>query len=106
MFTPRHSVLVGARDVTLQYIADYMPVWQDFGRPVIDRTGLAVTYDFSLESVPESNDPSPPDSDAQLDTGAPNFLAALKEQLGLKLRPTKADIPIVVIDHLEHPSPN
>jgi uncharacterized protein (TIGR03435 family) len=106
MFTPRHSVLVGARGVTLQYIASYMPQWQGFGRPVVDRTGLAGMYDFSLDSIPESNDTSTPGTDAQLDTGAPNFLAALKEQLGLKLQPTKARVQIVVIDHVEQPSPN
>lgn len=106
MFTPHHSVLVGARGVTLQYIASYIPQWQGFGRPVVDRTGLAGMYDFSLDSIPESNDTSPPGTDAQLDMGAPNFLAALKEQLGLKLQPTRARIQVPVIDHVEQPSPN
>jgi uncharacterized protein (TIGR03435 family) len=106
MFTPRHSILVGARGVTLQYIADYIPQWQGFGRPVVDRTGLAGTYDFSLDSVPENTGPSIPGTDADLDTGAPNFLAALKEQLGLKLQPTRARVQVLVVDHVEQPSPN
>jgi uncharacterized protein (TIGR03435 family) len=106
IFTPRHSILVGARGVTLQYIADYIPQWQGFGRPVVDRTGLAGTYDFSLDSVPENTSPSIPGTDADLDTGAPNFLAALKEQLGLKLQTTRARVQVLVVDHVEQPSPN
>ncbi len=106
IISPHQSLLVGARDVTLQYIATYMPMCQDFGRPVVDRTGLTGTYDFSLNSMPESDDPSTPSTDAQLDTEAPTFLAALKEQLGLKLRPTRARIQVMVIDHVERPSPN
>jgi uncharacterized protein (TIGR03435 family) len=106
MFTPRHSVLVGARGVTMQYIANYIPQWQGLGRPVVDRTGLAGTYDFSLDSVPDRNDPSPSSTDAQLDAGVPTFLEAMKEQLGLKLQPTKARVQMVVIDHVEQPSPN
>ncbi len=70
---PNQSFLVGARDITMQYIASYMPTWQDFGRPVLDRTGLKGTYNFSLDSMPVRNDPSTPSTDAQLDTGAPNF---------------------------------
>jgi uncharacterized protein (TIGR03435 family) len=106
MFTPHHSILVGARGVTMQYIANYIPQWQGLGRPVIDRTGLAGTYDFSLDSVPDRNDPSTPSTDTQPDSGVPTFLEALKEQLGLKLQPTKARVQVPVIDHVEQPSPN
>jgi uncharacterized protein (TIGR03435 family) len=106
MFTPRRSILLGARDVTMGYIANYMPEWEDFGRPVVDRTGLVGTYDFSLDSIPDNNDASTPSANAQLDTGVPTFSEALKEQLGLKLKPTKARVRTVVIDHVEQPSPN
>jgi uncharacterized protein (TIGR03435 family) len=68
IFTPRHSMLLGARDVTMQYIADYIPAWQGFGRPVVERTGLIGTYDFSLDSIPENTDALTPTTDAQLDT--------------------------------------
>jgi uncharacterized protein (TIGR03435 family) len=90
----------------MQYLADYIPIFQDIGRPVVDRTGLAGTYDFSLDSTPDRNDPSALNTDAQLSTGVPTFSEALKEQLGLKLRPTRARIQIFVIDHVEQPSPN
>jgi uncharacterized protein (TIGR03435 family) len=42
---------------------------------------------------------SPPDD-------APEILTALQEQLGLKLQPEKATVPVLVIDHIERPTPN
>jgi uncharacterized protein (TIGR03435 family) len=101
-----HTFLIGARDITMQHISDYMPSWQDFGRPVVDRTGLSGTYDFSLESVPERLTPMNSGADAQLDTEGPPFFEALKEQLGLVLKPENASIRVLVIDHVEQPSPN
>jgi hypothetical protein len=44
----------------------------------------------------------PPPADA---TG-PSIFTALKEQLGLELKSTKAPAEIVVIDHVERPSEN
>jgi len=66
------------------------------GRPVEDHTGLKGTYDFRIEWAPEE---SPDSTDASLFT-------VLREQLGLKLVPAKGKTEIVVIDQLNHPSPN
>jgi uncharacterized protein (TIGR03435 family) len=33
-------------------------------------------------------------------------LQAIQEQLGLKLEAQKAPVPVPVIDHVDHPSPN
>jgi uncharacterized protein (TIGR03435 family) len=41
---------------------------------------------------------------AQVD--APGLFTAVEEQLGLKLEPEKAAAPVLVIDHVEHPTPN
>jgi bla regulator protein blaR1 len=101
-----HAFLLGARDIRMQHIADYIPSLQDFGRPVVDRTGLSGTYDFSLESVPGRITPIASDANPQLDTEGPTLLEALKEQLGLTLRPENAPIQILVIDHVEQPSEN
>jgi bla regulator protein blaR1 len=101
-----HTILFGARNVTLQSIAanlGIIPPVAVFGRPVVDQTGLAGTYDFSLNWLPDrSRSGAGEPADAQ----GPSFLEALKEQLGLKLKPTRAAVQTLVIDHVEEPSPN
>jgi len=41
-----------------------------------------------------------------LDSFGAAFCEALKEQLGLKLEPQKGPVLVLVIDHVEQPSPN
>lgn len=68
-------------------------------RPVVDQTGLKGKFDFKLEwtSSPESStDPS----------AAPGFLTAVQEQAGLKVEPTKAEVDVLAITHVEQPSAN
>jgi uncharacterized protein (TIGR03435 family) len=36
----------------------------------------------------------------------PPLFTAIQEQLGLKLETQKADVPVLVVDHVAHPSPN
>ncbi len=67
-------------------------------RPVIDRTGLVGSYDFTLHWIQ-----SP---DAETDDNADSFHKALKDQLGLELKPARAPVDILVIDHVERPSEN
>jgi uncharacterized protein (TIGR03435 family) len=31
---------------------------------------------------------------------------AIRQQIGLRLEPVKAMVDVIVIDHVEHPSPN
>jgi uncharacterized protein (TIGR03435 family) len=45
-------------------------------------------------------------ADTELDLTGPTFFEALKDQLGLKLQPTRAPIQILFIDRVEQPSPN
>jgi uncharacterized protein (TIGR03435 family) len=73
-------------------------------RPVLDRTGLTGTFDFSLEwSL--APDPAQPVGPQPEDAG-PTFLEALQEQLGLKLKSAKGPVDVLVIDHVEHPTEN
>ena len=67
------------------------------GRVIVDKTGLAGGYDFALEFAPEGADAS--------DT-RPSVFAALEEQLGLKLVPSKGPVDVIVIDHIERPTAN
>ena len=66
------------------------------GRPVIDATGLTGEYDISLYWVPQR-----PDSIASDDPNGPDLIAALQQQLGLKLEPKKGPIEVLVVDHAE-----
>jgi len=93
-------------------MADLIPNLADLvGRPVIDRTGLAGMYDFTLKFAPESagsagifrlltSNTTPPPADPN----APSLVAALQEQLGLKLENARGPVEVVVIDKFEKPT--
>jgi uncharacterized protein (TIGR03435 family) len=69
-------------------------------RPVIDRTGLNGTYDFKIEATPEfryNRDPQSEDI---------SVFSAIREQLGLRLDPQKANVEVLIVDHVEKPSEN
>jgi bla regulator protein blaR1 len=108
IFGPDHTFILGARNVTLHFIAANLgtiPAVADFGRPVVDQTGLAGTYDFSLNWLPDRSG-SASGAAEPIDAQGPTFDEALKDQLGLKLKPTRAVIQTLVIDHVEEPTPN
>ncbi|HEX3570206.1 MAG TPA: TIGR03435 family protein [Acidobacteriaceae bacterium] len=68
-------------------------------REIVDRTGLAGHYDFTLrysERMPEEGATDAP----------PSLATALQEQLGLRLEPSKAPVEFVVIDAVEPPTEN
>lgn len=68
------------------------------GRIVVDKTDLPGRYDLKLQWTPD---------DAPItDNSAPSFFTALQEQLGLKLEPAKEPVPVLVIDHVDPPTPN
>jgi bla regulator protein BlaR1 len=70
-------------------------------RPVVNETGLTGSYDFVLRVSL-----SPPPTDGSSGDPAVSLFTALPEQLGLKLVPEKALTEVLVIDHIERPSPN
>jgi uncharacterized protein (TIGR03435 family) len=95
---------MGYRNVPLKLIALQMSAAGGLDRPVIDGTGLDGNYDFAIEFTPQrSTDAS---SSADVLPEGPTYQQALLEQAGLKLVPQKASVENVVIDHIEHPSPN
>jgi uncharacterized protein (TIGR03435 family) len=77
----------------------------------VDNTGLAGRWDFTLKWTPDETQFTgpgmkvPPPA-ADYANGPPPLLTAIQEQLGLKLEAQKTDVPVLVVDHVYHPSPN
>jgi len=99
------SVHIGGRNVTITLIADNLSARTNLGRPMIDQTGLAGTFDFTLEWVPDSSDPSQ-STDAAPAPAGPSFEQALRQQLGIKLKSQRSQLSIPLVDHVERPSAN
>jgi uncharacterized protein (TIGR03435 family) len=79
-------------------------------RIVIDRTGLEGNFDIDLTFTPERlpQGPPPPGAPAlpSFDPNGPSLFTALQEQLGLKLESERAPVEVLVIDHVERPTPD
>jgi len=80
----------------------------DLGRPIVDKTGLTGSFDFDLNWTPRgalapSFDRS---RSPDIDLDGPDIFAAVQEQLGLKFVSEKQDQPVLVIDHVEPPTPD
>ena len=71
-------------------------------RSVVDRTGLAGPFDIELRWA-ETTLAVVPGAPA---VDAPSFFAALQEQLGLRLRPARGLVEVLVIDSIERPAPD
>ena len=72
-----------------------------FQTPVSDGTGLTGKYDFTLQY-----NGTTPDDSTEDDIVWPPLATAIQDQLGLKLKATKALVKILVIDHIDKPSEN
>ncbi len=76
------------------------------GRLVIDRTGLTGSYDWYLAWTPPQAEMDSKANGSSHAPDAPGLFTALREQLGLRLESQKGPVQVVVIDHLEPPTPN
>lgn len=73
-----------------------------FGRPVIDKTGLMGNHDFVLKYKRRwDRDRNADDLDPM-----PPMDRALQEELGLKVEAAKGPVKVLVIDHIDKPSEN
>ena len=75
------------------------------GRLVVDRTGLQGYFDVELDYVPDSTQAVSPGQD-QASPNGPSLTTALRDQLGLRFEKRKEPVDVLVIDHVEMPSPN
>ncbi len=84
-------------------------------RNVVDRSGLSGNFDIHLKWTPDQLPPRPAGLPADqpvrmngvaIDPNGPSIFTALQEQLGLKLESTRGPVDVLVIDHVERPTPD
>ncbi len=75
------------------------------GRPVVDKTGIAGDFNYSIEFAPFNT----PDSGVLRDRpimSSPSLFTALEEELGLKLEAARVPLEFLVIERADKPSEN
>jgi uncharacterized protein (TIGR03435 family) len=92
--TETNNLVLREEGVTLDGFTEWLS--SRVTRIVLNKTGLDGPYDIDLAW---SNDPA-------VDPSHPSLFTALQEQLGLKLESTKGSVDVLVIDHVEQPTPD
>jgi len=81
-----------------------------FGQPVVDKTRLEGRWDFTMKWTPDETQfadvPEPVRRPADEGNEPPPLFTAIQQQLGLKLEAQKAEVQVLVVNHVDHPSPN
>jgi uncharacterized protein (TIGR03435 family) len=88
--TGRHGVAGRPSTFMRANLHDFAAMLSDLlDRPVLDKTGLAGVYLFSISFDPDDD-----------------FKTQIEEEFGLKFEPQKAPVETVIIEHIEKPDPN
>jgi bla regulator protein BlaR1 len=109
--------LVAAQGVPMAILVRLLS--EQVGHTVVDKTGLAGAYDFSLQWTPDQSQASqtpmfnltPAGQQGSSGTSStpasgPSIFTALQEQLGLELKSQEGPMQVLVIDHVERPAEN
>jgi len=90
-----------ANAATMDSFADVLTSMRDISnRVVVNRTGLAGNFDFQMDWARDRGD------GAAQDSPYPGLFTALQEQLGLRLKPDKATVPVVIVESATSPTLN
>jgi uncharacterized protein (TIGR03435 family) len=77
------------------------------GRFVVDKTGLTDRFDFNLGWTPERlPTAAPPPGIPPVDPNGSTLVTALQEQLGLKVEGVRGPVDVLVIESVQHPTPD
>ena len=87
---PNEPVSLTAHRYSISMLVDFLSSFGGRG-PGLDNTGLHGVYDFTL---------------AWNEENGPTIETALREQLGLRMKPVKVPVSYFVIDSAQRPSPN
>jgi uncharacterized protein (TIGR03435 family) len=105
--------LLRARGIPLETLTRMLSGSLEDHRRVDDETGLTGTFDVDLRWTPDRAPQLPLDAPpeiaraaATLDPNGPSLFTAIQEQLGLKLESKNEQIDVIVIDHVEKPTPD
>ena len=106
MATPKDGGwFAGSRATTMNQIGNFLGTvgesTGETGRPVVDKTGLTGQWDFTLWAQGPGQK-----TDSDTAQQVPTILEAMRDQLGLKLKPAKDTIPVLIVDSIELPSEN
>lgn len=97
--------LAGSRATTMSQIGNFIGTigesTGETGRPVVDKTGLRGLWDFTVWGQSPFQK-----TDSEAAQQLPTILEAIRDQLGLRLKPAKDTIPVLIVDHIELPSAN
>jgi uncharacterized protein (TIGR03435 family) len=94
-----------ASAVTMQQLAANLS--NHLERFVVDKTVLTDRFDFNLGWTPDRlPTTAPPPGIPPVDPNGPSLVTALQEQLGLKVQAAKGPVEVLVIDSVEHPTPD
>jgi uncharacterized protein (TIGR03435 family) len=86
---------------TMADFAGFLQRYYGMDRPVLDKTGLAGRYDFTLRWTPDDRPKT-----AGVTDEFPDFFTAIQQQLGLKLEPATESVDVLAIDEVERPTEN
>lgn len=86
-----------AKAISMSALADWFEYLPECDRVVNNRTGLSGEYDFKLDWAQDFGQGIAPDAPL------PGLFTALREQLGVELRPDKAPINVVVVEAASRP---
>jgi len=97
---------IAAGDATLSQLLGLLSPM--VGRTTVDRTRLVGTFDYTLNWTPDQfqDRRASQDRERPLDPNGTSIFTAIQEQLGLKLESTRGPVDVLVIDHVEKPTPD
>jgi uncharacterized protein (TIGR03435 family) len=102
-YSPNGELSVG--NATMANFATFLQRFV-LDRPAVDQTGIIGRFDLTLRWTPDDPHSGRPGNSQQDASAPPSLFTAMKEQLGLKLQPTKAATDVFLIDRAEQPSNN
>jgi uncharacterized protein (TIGR03435 family) len=103
--------MLRARGMTMQRLADTLGFTYRVAGFVFDETNLTGSFNidalqFRPDDLPDNPPPNWPANAPWPSLDAPSIYTALQEQLGLKLEFIKEPVDVIVIDHVDRPTPN